>query len=231
MSLSKKSNLDALMISAAHVLIDDTADYMRSIDTSDTVISKKLDKRIHRFIRQNTAGNDWSTVLVWVKKAVAAVLVFCTISFAACMSVEAVREDIWDTILEWYDEFVAVFYVTDSTTPNVIEEFREPTLQPAGTERIVEIQADTLNQIKYIIDDNLVMVYYQRVITAGSIYLDAEHGCVKEMVNINSYEGQLFIYDDGRRTLIWHDGDYVYVMLLYMDIESDMLIQLAESVR
>lgn len=76
MSLSKNSNMDALIMSAAHVLIEDTADYMRSIDTSNTVISKKLDKRIYKRIRQNRRENHWNQVPVTFKKIVAAVMVF-----------------------------------------------------------------------------------------------------------------------------------------------------------
>lgn len=232
MSLSKNSNMDALIMSAAHVLIDDTAEYMRAIDTSDTVISKKLDKRIRRRIRQNTTENYWSMVPVGIKKAIAAVLVFCTISFATCMSIEAVREDMWNTILKWYDQFVAVFHITDATTPNIIEDFREPTLQLAGTERIVETQTDTLNQVHYMVDDDIAMIYYQRLITDSSADFDAEHGCVIETVKIGSFEGQLLMYDNGNKALTWHDGEYIYIMVLYQSfIDNNTLIQLAESVR
>ena len=231
MSLSKNSNMDALIMSAAHVLIDDTAEYMRAIDTSDTVISKKLDKRIRRRIRQNTTENFWAMVPVGVKKAVAAVLVFCTISFATCMSVEAVREDMWNTILKWYDKFVAVFFVTDATTPSVIEDFREPTLQLAGTERIVEMQTDALNSIHYVFDDEIAMIYYQRVITDHSADFDAENDCVSETVNIGNYDGVLLTYDNGTKALTWHDNDYAYVIIVYMsEIGYDKLIQLAKSV-
>lgn len=232
MSLSKKSNMDALIMSAAHVLIDDTADYMRSIDTSDTVISKKLDKRIHRLIWQHTAENYWSMVPVGVRKAVAAVLVFCTISFATCMSVEAVREDMWNTILKWCDKFVAVFHITDATTPNRIEEFKEPTLQLAGTERIVEIQTDTLNQIKYMHDDEIGMLFLQKLITNQSVDLDAEGGCICESVRIGNTDGTIFMYEDGIKTITWHDNEYVYMIYVYLpDIDAVSMIQIAASVK
>lgn len=232
MSLSKNSNMDALIMSAAHVLIEDTADYMRSIDTSDTVISKKLDKRIYKRIRQNSRENHWNRVPVTFKKIVAAVMVFCTISFALCMSVEAVRENVWNTILEWYDKFVAVFYVTDETPPSAIEEYREPTLQLAGTERQVIIQTESLNQIHYLLDQNLVMIYHQFVITDQSQKLDDEDGCFHETVRIGENEGNLLSYDDGRKTLTWHDNKYTYVIYLYQEnIDHDMLLSIAESIR
>ena len=232
MSLSKNSNMDALIMSAAHVLIDDTAEYMRAIDTSNTVISKKLDKRIRRRIRQNTTENYWSMVPVGMKKAIAAVLVFCTISFATCMSVEAVREDMWNTILKWYDKFVTVFFVTDATTPNVIVDFREPTLQLAGTERIVEMQTNTLNQIKYMFDDELGMLFLQTPLTNQSVDLDAENSCISETIRIGNADGTIFIYEDGRKTINWHDDEYIYSIYVYHpNIDTASMIQIAASVK
>jgi len=232
MSLSKNSNMDALIMSAAHVLIDDTAEYMRAIDTSDTVISKKLDKRIRRRIRQNTNEKYWSMVPVGVRKAVAAVLVFCTISFAAFMTVDAVQGDLWNTLLQWYDKFVSVSYVSNAATPNRIEEFREPTLQPAGTERVVEIQTDTLNQIKYMLDDEIGMLFLQTLLTNQSVYIDAENGCICESVRIGNTDGTIFMYEDGRKILTWHDNEYKYMINVYLpDIDAISMIQIAASVK
>lgn len=232
MSLSKNSNMDALIMSAAHVLIEDTADYMRSIDTSNTVISKKLDKRIYKRIRQNRRENHWNQVPVTFKKIVAAVMVFCTISFALCMSVEAVRENVWNTILEWYDKFVAVFYVTEETPPSVIEEYREPTLQLAGTERMIIVQTDTINEIHYMSQENLVMIYHQKLLTDQSEDFDAEYLCSQEVININGDEGQLFIYDDGLSVATWHDSEYMYSLYVFnTSVDQKMIIDLAESVK
>lgn len=231
MSLSKNSNMDALIMSAAHVLIEDTADYMRSIDTSDTVISKKLDKRIYKRIRQNSRENHWNRVPVTFKKIVAAVMVFCTISFALCMSVEAVRENVWNTILEWYDKFVAVFYVTDETPPSVIEEYREPSLQLTDTEKMVIVQAETLNQIFYMKDSELCLAYQQMIITNDPSIVDNEN-CKIEDIEINGSDGQLFSYTDGVKTITWNDASCLYILTTYTtSIDSETLIDIAESVK
>lgn len=231
MSLSKNSNMDALIMSAAHVLIEDTADYMRSIDTSNTVISKKLDKRIYKRIRQNRRENHWNQVPVTFKKIVAAVMVFCTISFALCMSVEAVRENVWNTILEWYDKFVAVFYVTEETPPSVIEEYREPLLQLTDTERMVIAQAETLYQIFYMKDSELYLAYQQMIITNEPSIVDNEN-CKIEDVEINGSDGQLFSYNDGTKTITWNDANCLYILTTYTtSIDSETLIIIAESVK
>jgi hypothetical protein len=138
----------------------------------------------------------------------------------------------WNTILKWYDKFVAVFHVTDATTPNRIEEFREPTLQLAGTERIVEIQTDALNQIKYMHDDEIGMLFLQKLITNQSVDIDAENGCICESVRIGNTDGTIFMYEDGRKILTWHDNEYEYMINVYLpDIDAVSVIQIAASVK
>ena len=231
MSLSKNSNMDALIMSAAHVLIEDTADYMRSIDTSNTVISKKLDKRIYKRIRQNRRENHWNQVPVTFKKIVAAVMVFCTISFALCMSVEAVRENVWNTILEWYDKFVAVFYVTEETPPSVIEKYKEPSLQLTGSEKTEIMKNDVDYFLLYSVDGMRIMTYQQKLITDHSADIDGEN-CDVTNINIHNYIAQLFTYTDGVRTLSWHGDIYAYIITVTSsDVLLSDIINIAESVK
>lgn len=232
MSMSKgNSNLDALIVSAAHVLVDDAAEYMRSIDTSETVISKSLDKRVHRKIRKHKRDRWWNSVPVTCKKVVAAIMVFCTISFAMSMSVEAVREEVWNTILEWYDKFVAVFYVTDETPPSVIEEYKEPTLQLAGAEKQVVVQNKADHVVLYFINGERFMSYQQKVITENTVNLDSEN-CTKTDLYIGEYIACLFTYDDGIRNITWHDNEYAYIISCDLkEIDISILVDIAESVR
>lgn len=232
MSMSKgNSNLDALIVSAAHVLVDDAAEYMRSIDTSETVISKSLDKRVHRKIRKHKRDRWWNSVPVTCKKVVATIMVFCTISFAMSMSVEAVREEVWNTILEWYDKFVAVFYVTDETPPSVIEEYKEPTLQLAGAEKQVVVQNKADHVVLYFINGERFMSYQQKVITENTVNLDSEN-CTKTDLYIGEYIACLFTYDDGIRNITWHDNEYAYIISCDLkEIDISILVDIAESVR
>ncbi len=232
MSMSKgNSNLDALIVSAAHVLVDDAAEYMRSIDTSETVISKSLDKRVHRKIRKHKRDRWWNSVPVTCKKVVAAIMVFCTISFAMSMSVEAVREEVWNTKLEWYDKFVAVFYVTEKTPPSVIEEYREPTLQLAGADKQVILQNDMDYCLIYTVDDVKMMTYQQRLITNHSSDLDSE-SCEVTNISIHEYNAQLFVYSDGTRTLTWHDDEYAYIITINSTaVDTNELLDIAESIK
>lgn len=230
MSVSKNDNLDALIMSAVHVLVDDNAEYMRSIDTSNTVISKSLDRKVYRNIRKHSKKNWWNSVPAACKRVVAAIMVFCTISFAMGMSVKAVREEVWNTILEWYDKFVAVFYVTEETPPSVIEEYREPTLQLTGTDRRSGTQTDIINQIFYMENEAVVMIYQQNIIGNESTDLDSEQ-CTLQEIEISDAKAKLFTYDNGTKTITWHDSQYMYIIYTYVEINDDLLINIADSVK
>jgi hypothetical protein len=227
---SKNSNLDVLIYSAAHVLVDDAAEYMQSFDTASVAISKNLDKQVNRTIKKHTRESWWNSIPPVCRKAVAAVMVCCTISFAMLMSVSAIRAEIVSIFTEWYDQYIAIYYVSENTPPTTIEEYREPTLQISGTERMVMVQIDTLNQILYMKDGEIAYTYQQMLMTDESSDIDNEQCTITEM-EINEKGGLLFSYTDGTYTLSWSDGEYRYEIVSYLtDHDSAMLIKMAESV-
>ena len=224
-------NLDALIKAAARDLLDEDLELFHSIDTSKTKMSERAIKRIRRKIRNYDRESWWSSVPLACRRAVAAVLVICSISFGFCMSVTAVRAEIVNTVMKWYDEFVAVFFVTEKTPPSVIEEYREPMLQLAGTERQVFDQNDTNYIVLYFIDDNRFMWYQQKIITHNSVDMDSED-CTVTDIKIGVYDAQLFEYETGMRKITWHDNEYAYIISLDpCDFTTDALISVAESIK
>lgn len=224
-------NLDALIKAAARDLLDEDLELFHSIDTSKTKMSDKAIKRIRRKIRNYDRESWWSSVPLACRRAVAAVLVICSISFGFCMSVTAVRAEIVNTVMKWYDEFVAVFYVTEQTPPSVIEEYREPMLQLAGTERQVAMQTDRVYQIIYIRDAEIVMSYQQMKLTDSPINMDNER-CTIEEIEIGGNQGQIFLYEDKRVSITWHDNEYKYLISTFTsDIDQELIISVAESIK
>ena len=233
MNVSKgTTNLDALIVSVSHALVDDASEYMRSVDTYNIIVSKKLDKKVHRTIQKHSWKNQQNFISLRLRRIVATIMLVCTISFALCMSMQAVREDVWNIILEWYDKFVAVFYVTDDTSPSIIKNYKEPALQLAGSKREIFIKADTIYQLHYTKGEDLIINYQQKIITDSSIDFDSEHDCVQKKVKIHEYKGTAFFYSDGYTIVTWHDKEYVYTIIAYSDIvEIDMLLSIAKSVK
>ena len=222
---------DALLKIAAVDLVRKDMEYANSLDTSSTVVSEKTLRKVRRRIKNHDKGVWWNELPFACRRAIAAVLIVCTLSFALCMSVEAVREQIVNTVLEWYDKFVAVFYMAEEVKLEKIEEYREPSLQIAGSERMVVSKAELEYSIMYIKDDAIIITYDQRLITDASYDFNSENGCVQENIKINDYKAVLLKYD-GLSNLTWHDHEYYYVISLFTeDIDIDTLILIAESVK
>lgn len=224
------SNLDILIKAAARDLLDEDLELFHSIDISKTKMSDKAIKRIRRKIRNYDKESWWNSAPLPCRRAVAAVLVICSISFGFCMSVTAVRAEIVNTVMKWYDKFVSVFYVTDETPPSAIEKYREPFLQLAGTEKQIIQQSLTDYIVFYFMDGRPVMMYQQMIIGENTIKLDSEN-CVVTEIKIKDNHAQLFDYDDGSKAITWHDNQYAYIIKVESyNYKIDFLISIAESI-
>lgn len=226
------NNFDAILKTAADDLVRRDLKTAQSIDTSHTVISEKRLKQSRRKIRTFDRQSMWLKIPVTYRRIVAAVLVVCTMSFTLCLSVEAIRVEIANTVLEWYEKFVSVFYVTEIEVPETIKEYREPALQIVGTERQVVLQGELTYQIYYIFEEDIVLTYHQNILNKQSNDLDREHNCIQKEIKIHDYEAHLFIYEDGTQSVTWHDGQYSYVIYAFTtQTDTDMLVHVAESVK
>lgn len=230
MSVSNHS-FEAVLKIAALGLVRQDLELARSVDTSGTVVSVKTLRKVRRDIRKFERGLRWREVPSVLRRVVAAILIVCTISFGVCMSVQPIRAEFVKMIMEWYDKFVAIFYVVEDTPPSSIEEYREPQLQLAGTERVEVLKGDIINQIFYMKDSEIVYTYEQTVKLKAASNIDTEN-CIIEEISINNYLGNTFLYQDGRIAIIWSDDEYAYIISSFIpNINPYVLTSIAESVK
>lgn len=221
---------DAIIKTSAEELIEDDVKLLHSIDTSNTKISKKIDRKVRKRIKKYDKKSLWAELPNCCRYAIAALLIFCTLSFGLCLSIEALRSQVIDIFVEWCDKFVSVFYVSEHIPPNTIEEYREPKLQLAGTNYQVILKTDKIYQIIYTKNSEVLMIYQQMELTDQSIDIDNEK-CVIEETRINGNKAQLFLYDDMRVAITWHDHEYKYLITtLSSDVTRDLIINIAESI-
>ncbi len=148
-----------------------------------------------------------------------------------CLSVEAIRSEIVNTIVEWYDKFVSVFFVAE-TPPDEIEVYKEPTLQLEGVEKVVEVKDSTMYSIKYINNGKTIVKYQQKLIENTPIKIDNEHGFTQKNITIGERNAMLFTYIDSTDALVWNDGKYSFTIFTYTnEIDIDTLILIAESIK
>ncbi len=224
--------LDALLVIAVQDLVDAEVETARTLETSDTEISGRAQRRIRKRMKQYARELWWADVPSGYRRAVATVLVVCTVFLGMCMSIPEVRAELASTVLKWYDKFVSVFYIADETAPEYIEEYKEPMLQIAGTERVVIEQVSRLYKVAYQNETGVVVSYYQMVLAEEPVDVDGENQCVQTEISVNDYAGKLFEYDNGEKIITWQDGQYSFLVDAYISsIDLSVMISMAESVQ
>lgn len=225
-------NFNALMYIATGDLLNEDFVFAQSFHTSETTVSKTTKRKVLRRIKNYDKATLWNELPFALKRIVAMILIVSTVSMWMCFSVKAVREAIVSTVLEWYDEFVAIFYVTEATLPSTIQVYKEPRLSLSGTERLITLKVAVSYQIFYMRDGEILMSYQQDVIRDTSYKIDSENNCKQTKIAINGHDALMFVYDDGHVILKWHDNQYTYLISVFTsEIEISTLISIAESVQ
>lgn len=222
--------LDALIRAASDELLEEDVNYAKSLDTSTTQISDKAIRRIRRNIRNYDKETWRNRVPVACRRAVAVIMIVCTLSFGLSLSITPVRAAIISTFVEWHDKFVSVLFVPEQTAPSVIEVYREPQLQLVDSEKVVVVQNDRLYLILYMQGSEICVTYQQLLMTKEPLDIDREN-CTITDIDINGNKGQLFVYDDGSCNMTWSDKEYSYVLTVHIpNVDQKTVLGLAESV-
>lgn len=108
----------------------------KNLDTSDVVLSDQVVRKIGKLmeISHKNPARHTSKVRMAFSRVVVVALVVMSIKFTAMMSISAIRNAVWNAIVEWYDKYISVDNETDDPVSllTVIEGIRKPTLLPQG---------------------------------------------------------------------------------------------------
>lgn len=239
---------------------DKDAEMFRTIDTSNTVVSPRLRNKIHRLIKRKARESAVKkTKLILSRIAIAAMIVL-SIMFATMMSISAIREAIWRTIVEWYDNYISIRYeapeddgkdnaaigdstnqtdvngeaTTDQTAvvspPTEILEVRKPTYLPEGVVENVVVSSKSMVAIDYYLGEELIYSFNQNILKTNDRYYNNQIAVVSDIM-VNEYKAVVVTYEQKPEVyLIWNDGVYSYVLVSITASLEDM-IKIAESVK
>ena len=190
----------------------------------------KLSRRVKRRIIRRAKHNG-STILTYAKRAAMIALVVMSAGFMALLSVEAVRADVWNAVVEWYEKYFDVSYGDDAVSaPEVILEYREPRGGIEGYTR-TEISRSKRNlYIKYM-SESVTIAYKQSVLEDYNISVSNDQSTVQN-IEVNGHAGMSFLQEVSNgisTTIIWYDDEYAYRLSGNMPLE--VLVQIAETVK
>ncbi len=223
--------LDALLTMSVDAIVEKNAESFLEQDYEIVPMPNSLRRKILGMDRRARWKNEFGAIGVGLKRVAAVILIVCTLSFAAAMSVEAVRTAIWNAIVTWYDDYVAISFRKDgvSDAPETIVTKKEPEMD--GYEREVLLDSQGMFIVNYVYNDFNVM-YSQLVLEENEALFDNTMAALKT-VKIGAYEGQLLIAADKSAIfLMWNDGEYTYTLQTDSDNgREDQLIHIAQSVQ
>lgn len=231
----KFDRLDALILLAGDVLIEEELDYARGVLNPDIEVSQRTDRRILRYIRHAQKKPGYHPVLDVMKRVAVVVLVIGTVLFASAMSIEAVREKFWNAIVEWYEDYIAVMFVDDEerdTMADVEFEVREPSYLPEGVVKGEQIVRKNSSRITYYYGTEKTIWLEQYHHPNNNVKIDNKNYTFSS-VSIDKYSGFIIEYlnDSQRYTVVWEDEKYYYTLISRFDVpDIDTLLMMIFSI-
>lgn len=227
----KNDNLDALILLSAQVLEESNLSRFAAAGTADTMRPASLDRKVRRLIRQEQHARRAAARWTPVKRVVAAILIFCTVAFAAAMSIEAVRGAVWQAIVRWYDTYIAVSFEDADAVPKTIRTKHEPTDVPSDWVREVRVDSQILYRIVYRKEGKKMLSYKQQPLE-NQAWANKADSTTKEIFVGDRTATLVTSKDTGHYTLYWSDGAYQYTLQsISNDITLALMVQIAAFVK
>lgn len=234
--ISNENMLDTLLYAAAPYAGRNELEEYYTADPSLTLsdrAKKRILKRLRREKNYRERHETYSPVLEYAKRAVSVILIILSIGFVSALSIEAVRETMWEVILEWYDEYIDFSYKGESEGVYLteIQEYKEP--RAIGDE-FVRYEGRK-NESNYIIEyesEDAVISYHQTLFNGDYTVNLTNESTVVDDVAIGEYDGKIFTnnrHNIVTYTCIWNDGIYMYKII--SNLTKEELIKIAESVK
>lgn len=224
-------NMDILLYAAAPYAGKNELGEFEKADESE--LSPKAEKRIFKKIQRRIdyyeKHEKFHPVLETLKRVAVIVLAVMSISFVSALSIEAVRSDIYNAVIQWFDKKLGISFDDIPTdAPDRILDYKEPVL-PEGYERF-EMKKDELGfSVEYENEDSLI-IYWQRPLNGYGSFLSNERTDVED-VNVIGYDGIKTVFESHgvtTTTIIWKDNEYAY--MLSSDLSYEELLRIAESI-
>lgn len=180
MNCEKIDKYDYLIVMATLDAPNYDVQMFENLDTSDVVLSDRIVRKIHRLIktsRGDSLKHITKVCRIFSRVAVSA-LVVISVMFTVIMSVSAIRNSVWNVIVEvkWYDEYLTVDYESNSpaSLPMIIEEVRKPKLLRQGAKEKVIFDDKWSYFTEYDVKNKCCLLFCQSGLNTDEMYVDSE---------------------------------------------------------
>lgn len=184
--------------------------------------SKEFEKRMNNLFRREKVLAYRRISFIWMKRVAICAMVGIMIMLVSCAAVKPLREKIMNAIVEWYTEYVAVYFENETSEPVR----RQLTYIPEKYTVVQESNLDDYSFIRYADNVGNLITYTCEPSNGDSVLYDRERHDM-EQIKINGIEGLYFVGNSDMRFITWEEDGYTYS--ISGCCEQSELIKMAES--
>ena len=230
--INSDDKLDILIKLAISKIRDEEATIFDDIECDTTIFSRKYKynkKRLIFYSRHQKALDNSKKILYKIAMVALAIM---SAAFISIMSISALRTPLLNTIVQWYNEYIAIYLDTNNIDESnskqaQITEFKKPLYIPSNLTEVLIEKNIGMHAFDYYLDTEFRLSFSQTTIENNN-YLFDDSSDVKP-IRINQHDGTIVHNKDtGEIDLIWNDEKYVYWIYSLLSIEET--IKIAQTV-
>ncbi|MDU6306839.1 MAG: DUF4367 domain-containing protein [Clostridium sp.] len=201
--------------------------------TDDYELSESTRKEIEKWIKTANHKSTRLRMQKAAKRAAVIAAIIIPVSMVSLLSVEASRNLIFNAVMNWASDHVAIQYqdrqASSSETSSPDDSEIRPRYLPEG---FVEVETDQINSsfiTKYRNDQGELILFRRSSLSMeGAFSIDTEHTTRTE-IEIQGEKASLFAANepDVTSSLLWKNHSYSF--LLSSKISPEELVKMAES--
>lgn len=222
--------LDCMLFAAAGGFCSEEVEKFMNLDVSDVPESARYIRKRKRMIAKQRHKPFFSACRRVARTVAVVLVIIFSLGFITVMSVSALRNAVFDVIVDWFENYVQVVFACDDPGENAgleIEDLKKITGLPEGVEEEIEYEYGKHYTVNYFFDGERICSLRQHIYWKNTTYIDNE-GLIIEEITIDGHTAHLFETENGVTRLYWSDGVYSYIIVCFS--ESLDIVELAKSV-
>lgn len=223
--------LDCMLFAAAGGFCSEEVEKFMNLDVSDVPESARYVRKRKRMIAKQRHKPFFSACRRVARTVAVVLVIIFSLGFITVMSVSALRNAVFDVIVDWFENYVQVVFACDDDPGEnaelKIENLKKITGLPEGVEEEIEYEYGKHYTVNYFLDGERICSLRQNVYWKNSAFIDNE-GLLMDEILINGNTARLFETENGVERICWSDGQYSYILSNYSD--SLDIVELAESI-
>lgn len=221
------SLLEASMRIIVQPLVDECDLFISECENDDIDIPKKLKKQIHNVLLKERLNHIGKIIIMASKRIAVVIMILSTLLTVACASIKPLRENIFNAIITWYEEYFT-FTFTEETEEITDVNNMTFTYLPEGYTITSDVSADRYREVLIENGENLI-TYLRRPYSEEDDYFD-EH--LIEIDEIKVKDRTIMYLTDAKgntNVFTWIENGYWY--MLDADIDKAELMKIIEYLK